>query len=81
MENLNEPLRVIAYFSMGKILPATLFVRNRPVNIKKVVLSTQRRVGQTEVVTFSLASESALYEVEFNKSTCEWQLKNVFVDG
>lgn len=80
-ENFNESLRVIAYFSAGKILPATLFVKNRPVNIKRVVFSSKKRVGQVEIVTFSLASETAVYEVEFNKSTSEWILKNVFVDG
>lgn len=80
-ETFNESLRVIAYFSNGKILPATLFVKNRPINIKRVVFSSTKRLGQVEVVTFSLASETAVYEVEFNKNTCEWNLKNVFVDG
>jgi hypothetical protein len=80
-ENFNESLRVIAYFSGGKILPATLFVKNRPINIKKVVFSSKKRVGQVEIVTFSLMSDTAVYEVALNKNTCEWQLKNVFVDG
>ena len=78
-EPLNESLRVIAYFSSGKILPATLFIKNRPVNIKRVVFYSKKRVGQVEVVTFSLASETAVYEVEFNKDTSQWTLKNVFV--
>lgn len=80
-EVLNESLRVIAYFSSGRILPATLFVKNRPVNIKRIVFFSKKRVGQVEVVTFSLASETAVYEVEFNKNTCEWKLKNIFLDG
>ena len=80
-EALNESLRVIAYFSNGKILPATLFVKNRPVNIKKVVFFSTKRVGYWEIVTFSLASDTAVYEVEFNKNTCGWVLKNVFIDG
>ena len=80
-EALNDSLRVIAYFSNGKILPATLFVKNRPVNIKKVVFFSTKRVGYWEIVTFSLASDTAVYEVEFNKNTCGWVLKNVFVDG
>ena len=79
-EMFNESLRVIAYFSDGKILPATLFIKNRPVNVKKIVFSSKKRVGQTEVITFSLMSETAVYEVEFNKSTSEWILKNVFMD-
>lgn len=80
-EALNESLRVIAYFSSGKILPATLFIKNRPVAVKRLVLVTKRREGQVEIVTFSLASETAVYEVEFNKNSCEWTLKHVFVDG
>lgn len=80
-ESLNEPLRVIAYFSAGKILPATLFIKNRPVNIKKVVFFSKKRLGQIEIVTFSLASETAVYEVEFNKNTSQWMLKNVFLEN
>ena len=81
-ERFNESLRVIAYFSAGKIVPATLFVKNRPVIVKKIVFSSKKRVGQVEVISFSLMSESSVYEVEFNKNTCDWVLKNVFVgDG
>lgn len=80
-ETLNESLRVIAYFAAGKIVPATLFIKNRPVIVKKIVFSSKKRLGQTEIVTFSLMSETTVYEVEFNKSTCDWTLKNVFMDG
>lgn len=74
-----EPLKTVVYFNNGKIVPTTLFINNRPVVVKRIVLATKRREGQAEIITFSLESATAVYEVEFNKNTCEWMLKNSFI--
>ena len=76
-----EPITVDALFANGKIQPQTIFVKNRPITIKKIVFSSSRREGVSEIITFSLASETAVYEVEFNKANCQWMLKNIFLDG
>ena len=76
-----EPLKTIVYFNNGKIVPTTLFINNRPIIVKRIVLITKRREGQSEIITFSLESATAVYEVEFNKNTCEWTLKNILVDS
>lgn len=74
--SLMEPERVdvLAYFGHGVIKPIRLLVKNRPVTIKKIVLTTKRREGSCEILTFSLQSETSLYVVDFNKQTCQWRL-------
>jgi len=68
-------------FSSGKVVPKTIFIANRPVSIKRIIFQSNKRFGNAEIITFSLASDTAVYEVDFNKSTLEWQLKNIFLEG
>lgn len=77
---MTEPITVDALFMRGKVRPRMIFVKNRPVNIKKIVFSFSRCEGQVEIISFSLASETAIYEVDFNKKNCQWTLRNIFVD-
>lgn len=72
----SQLIAATVYFDRGKIKPLVIFVNRRLVRIKKVIFSSRHRVGETEVVAFSVESETAFYEVEFNKQTCQWTLKN-----
>ena len=76
-----EPISTHALFSSGTVVPKTIFIANRPVSIKRIIFQSNKRLGNTEIITFSLASDTAVYEVDFNKSTLEWQLKNIFLEG
>lgn len=76
-----ESITTNVLFSSGKITPTTIFIQNRPVAINKVIFHSLRREGQVEIMTFTLASDTAFYEVEFNKTTLKWQLKNIFLEG
>ena len=69
-----ERVNVLAYFTRGVVTPIRLLVKNRLVTIKKIVLVTKRREGLSEILTFSLQSETSLYVVDFNKQTCQWKL-------
>ena len=81
MRDHPEPIGATVFFNAGNIVPKIIFIKDRPVTIRKVVFFSRHRLGQTEIITFSLASDTAVYEVDFNKASCQWTLKNIFLDG
>lgn len=73
---VNEPVGVWAFFD-HEMHPVAMNWRKRIVKFDKLILVTQKRVGETKLINLICASDTANYELEFNNETHLWKLKKV----
>jgi hypothetical protein len=79
IEEIGEPIDVVAAFTAGKISPILFSWRNRRYNNLKVNAVWGQADGEARLVHFSVNSDDAnLYEICFNTRNYQWQLIKIY---
>ena len=79
IEEIGEPIDVIAAFSTGKIFPLLFSWRNRRYNNLKVHATWSQAAGNAKLVHFSVTTDNTnLYELCFHTRYFHWQLVRVY---
>lgn len=74
IENINQPIKVIAFFEKGRIKPLKFYWQSSFFEIQKINLIHQNRLGRSILYHFSVTSGQTLYELQFNHQTLNWKL-------
>lgn len=74
---LNEPIRVMAVFGGGRILPRYFFWHKKLYKIRKVTYGWQERQGNELLNIFSVETANGLYEISFSNQSFNWNLNKI----
>jgi len=75
--DLNEPIRVMAEFEKGKILPRVFVWHKRLYRIKRVTYFWQERQGKEVLNLFSVETLAGLYQISFSSQSLSWRLNKI----
>jgi hypothetical protein len=82
VEEISEPIDVVAAFSEGKIWPILFSWRHCRYYNLKVTATWNDRDGDARRVHFSVMSDSAnLYEICFHTRFFKWSLAKIYYEG
>lgn len=74
---LNEPIRVVAEFERGKILPRSFSWHQKSYPIKKITYFWQERQGRELLNLFSVETPNGLYQISFSNQSLSWRLNKI----
>ncbi|MFZ5800806.1 MAG: hypothetical protein ACOY3D_05470 [Candidatus Omnitrophota bacterium] len=74
---LNEPIRVGAWFECGKIIPQVFFWNHKPYKIDRVNFFWQARQGREVISNFSVQTSGGSYQISFNNYSLSWRLNKI----
>ena len=74
LEQINEPIEVIASFKRGGLFPAKFLWNSREILIKKVNLTYSRFVGRTKFYYFAVSDGANYFKLQFNTEDLTWTL-------
>lgn len=74
---LEERIKVLAFFSAGRILPRAFFWRDRKYKVKAVHYSWQERQGAEVINRFSVDTGADLYQLSFSNATYGWKIDKI----
>ena len=73
---IDEPIKVWVMFDQG-IFPIAMNWRRKLVKFEKLVFVGKRKIGDAKILTFTCASSSGNFELEYNTDNHLWKLKRV----
>jgi len=76
-ELLNERIKVLAFFSSGKILPRVFFWKDKKYKIKNTTYAWQERQGAEMISRFSVDTGGDLYQISFSNASYSWKIDRV----
>jgi hypothetical protein len=76
--SINEKIRVVSLFEMGKMKPILFSWRNRNYKIRQTVFSYSKNVGKDKVIYFSVDTGGAVFELAFNQQKFSWEVSKIF---
>ncbi|RJQ32549.1 MAG: hypothetical protein C4562_02730 [Actinobacteria bacterium] len=74
----NEPIKVLALFSHGKLTPRRFCWQGRFYQIDKVNGAYKSREGLFPIYSFSVQSNGNIYEIIFKPEKMVWKLTRVY---
>ena len=74
---LDERIRVLAFFSAGRISPRAFFWRDKKYRVKAVTYAWQERRGDEVINRFSVDTGADLYQISFSNSTYSWRIDKI----
>lgn len=74
---IDEQIEVLALFKSAKILPQMFVWKNKNYEIKKVTYNWQERFGRETVSYFSVNTDTDLYQISFNNTSCVWKIDKI----
>jgi len=80
LEQINEPIDVIAKFLGNKTIPIKFLWHNREILIKKVNLTYSRVVGRGRFYFFAVSDNTNYFKLQFNTENLQWTLLETYVD-
>ncbi len=81
IEEIEEPIDVVAVFSGGKISPILFSWQNRRYNNLKVNRAWNQTVGDVKLIYFLVSIDNAnLYEICYHTRNFRWSLVKVHYD-
>jgi hypothetical protein len=81
IEEISEPIDVVAAFSAGKISPILFSWRHRRYYNLKIASTWSQTDGDAKLVHFSVNTDNAnLYELCFHTRNYQWQLMKISHD-
>jgi len=74
LEEINEPIDVIAKFKQGNLIPVKFLWHLREYHIQKVNLSYSSFEGRTKFYYFAVSDGANYFKLEFNTENLQWTL-------
>ncbi|MFH1009725.1 MAG: hypothetical protein V1784_00645 [bacterium] len=82
IEEIHEPVEVIALFRKGKLMPLKFRWKGREYRVQQINCGWNTDEGETRFHHFAVMSEGPdVYELTYNHSTYEWKIENVSLIG
>jgi len=75
--DLNEPIRVVAVFECGKILPRSFSWHQKPYPVTKITYFWQERQGRELLNLFCVETPNGLYQISFSNQSLSWRLNKI----
>lgn len=80
IEQILEPVDVLASFSGGRIKPRVFLWRKRKFKIENINLAYMARDGRNAIHFFSVTAGTNAYKLSFRPSSMAWELIEVYGD-
>jgi hypothetical protein len=80
LEEINQPIEVIAKFTGSKAIPIKFLWNNREVLVKKINLAYSRREGRGKFYFFAVSDSTNYFKLQFNSENLAWTLLEVYAD-
>ena len=78
LQDINEPVEVIALFRQGKLAPLKFRWRERVYRVNRINGSWNRQEGRSRLFHFAVMSDSTdIYELSYNESSQNWRIEKV----
>ena len=71
---INERIKVLAWFQNGKIIPRMFTWNNTNFKIKEITYNWQERQGREVINYFSVNTGLDIYQIAFNNTTYGWRI-------
>ena len=82
IEEIEEPIEVIALFRQGRLSPLKFRWRERVYRVMRVNGTWSRNEGRTRHFHFAVMSDSPdVYELAYDEYSHNWRIKKVSVEG
>jgi hypothetical protein len=82
IEEIQEPIEVIALFRHGKLSPLKFRWKGREYPVRRMNCTWTTDEGETRFHHFAVMSDSPdVYELTYNRSSYEWKIENVSLMG
>jgi hypothetical protein len=73
-EKINEPIKVVARFEKGRLLPLSFLWKNQCYKVDQIDLVHFSWQGSARIYFFSTRGGGAKYQLVFNSQTFGWRL-------
>ncbi len=80
LEQINEPIEVIAKFTQNKTIPVKFLWHGREVMIKKINLSWTSFEGRVKFYFFAVSDNTNYFKLQFNTDNLSWTLLESYAD-
>ena len=80
LNQINEPIEVMAKFSAGKLLPVKFFWSGREIMIKKINLVYTTWQGRTKFYFFAVSDNTNYFKLQFNSENLTWTLLESYAE-
>jgi hypothetical protein len=78
LQEINEPVEVIALFRQGKLSPLKFRWRDQVYRVNRINGSWNRQEGRSRLFHFAVMSESTdVYELSYNETSLNWRIEKV----
>jgi hypothetical protein len=82
IEEIQEPVEVIALFRKGKLSPLKFRWKGREYPVRRMNCAWTTDEGETRFHHFAVMSDSSdVYELTYDRSSYEWKIENVSLMG
>lgn len=79
-QKINEVISVLGVYSKSGLIPKKFKWNERVFQINQITLSNEVRDGSIYKRLYSVVSGSEVYRLEFNRTTEQWRLLEVWVE-
>lgn len=80
LEQINEPIEVIAKFAGNKTIPVKFLWQGREILVKKINLAYSRWEGRTKFYFFAVSDDTNYFKLQFNSDNLNWILLESYVE-
>ncbi len=80
IQEINEPVAVIALYDKGVIRPYRVKWRNRVYHVRNLVSNWKEKVGTAHHIHLSVETDEATMELVIDPSDVSWRLARVNLD-
>jgi len=81
IEQVEEPVDVLASFSGGQVRPRVFLWRRRKYKIDTVNLAYSARDGRDPVFFFAVSDGTNSYKLSFRPRDMKWKLLEMYIEG
>ena len=75
---INEKIKVVSLFELGKMKPILFSWRNRNYKILETVFSYSKNKGKDKIFYFSVNTGGSVFELAFNQQKFSWEITKIF---
>ena len=80
LEEINEPIEVIAKFTGAQAIPVKFLWQGREILIKKINLTYARFEGRSKFYFFAVSDNANYFKLQFNSANLQWTLLESYAD-
>lgn len=79
-QTIHEPILVVGVYKNASFVPKKFKWKNKEYAISEITLTNDVKDGHILKRWYSVVAENTLYRIEFNRTSENWQLLEVWVE-